>query len=87
MARQFVFTGKVQGVGFRYTTFCIAENFPVTGYVKNRADGSVELLVQGTNDNITKVLTELKSVMRENIQSVEESEVTRQPLQHFKMES
>ena len=42
-----VFKGHVQGVGFRYTVQRISRQFPVTGYVRNLDDGSVELLAEG----------------------------------------
>jgi acylphosphatase len=41
------YTGHVQGVGFRYATRSIAENYAVTGYVRNMPDGRVELVVEG----------------------------------------
>lgn len=42
------FTGDVQGVGFRWTNQGIAHELGNTGWVRNLADGSVELEVQGT---------------------------------------
>lgn len=42
-----LFSGQVQGVGFRFTTQRIACQFPVTGYVKNLANGKVELVAEG----------------------------------------
>ena len=41
------FTGRFQGVGFRYTTTRIAQRFAVAGYVLNLSDGRVELVVEG----------------------------------------
>lgn len=45
--REVRYRGRVQGVGFRYTARSIAQSYAVTGYVKNVADGSVELVVEG----------------------------------------
>lgn len=42
-AKQAFYSGKVQGVGFRYTVKRIASGFEVTGWVKNLPDGRVEL--------------------------------------------
>ena len=42
-----IFSGRVQGVGFRYTTVHVASGYAVTGYVLNQADGSVELVAEG----------------------------------------
>jgi len=45
--RQVRYSGRVQGVGFRYTTRHIAGRFDVCGYVRNLANGQVELVVEG----------------------------------------
>lgn len=50
MSRQrlhILYTGRVQGVGFRYTTKTVACGFDVTGTVRNLSDGRVELHVEG----------------------------------------
>ena len=44
---QIFYSGHVQGVGFRYTVKSIAPGFEVTGTVRNRDDGSVELIAEG----------------------------------------
>lgn len=43
IAKQVLYSGRVQGVGFRYTAKQIASGFEVTGWVKNLPDGRVEL--------------------------------------------
>ena len=45
-------TGMVQGVGFRYFAMRHANDLGLTGYVKNKANGSVELQVEGTKQNV-----------------------------------
>lgn len=42
-----VFTGRVQGVGFRYKMNYLASSFGVTGWVRNEYDGSVSAELQG----------------------------------------
>ncbi len=50
------FTGRVQGVGFRYRAKYAADNVGVTGWVTNEWDGSVVMEAQGTADQINRVL-------------------------------
>ena len=42
-------TGKVQGVGYRYSVKLKAESMAIRGYVRNQPDGSVFVTVQGEN--------------------------------------
>lgn len=53
-------TGRVQGVGFRYTTQQIATEIGVTGTVKNESDGSVTIEAVGTTEQIQQFLEKLK---------------------------
>ena len=45
--RRVIYHGHVQGVGFRATVHNVAQRFPVTGYVRNLPDGTVELVADG----------------------------------------
>lgn len=47
IGRHFAVYGRVQGVGFRYQTFYWAKRHNVTGFVRNRQDGSVEIEAYG----------------------------------------
>ncbi len=49
---QIVYSGQVQGVGFRYTAKRAAAGFEVTGTVRNLPDGRVELVAEGTRDEL-----------------------------------
>ncbi len=49
---QVFYSGAVQGVGFRYTARSVATGFEVTGTVRNLADGRVELVAEGTKDEL-----------------------------------
>ncbi|MGE3455325.1 MAG: acylphosphatase [Kofleriaceae bacterium] len=51
-----IVTGRVQGVSYRATTMDQAQQLGVTGWVKNRADGSVELEAEGPDDKIKALL-------------------------------
>ena len=48
----FVVSGHVQGVGFRYATQNKAVELGLTGWVRNKANGEVEGIVQGTEDRV-----------------------------------
>ena len=47
-----LFSGRVQGVGFRYTTNRISKGFNVTGFVRNVWDGNVELIAEGIEEEL-----------------------------------
>lgn len=50
------FTGRVQGVGFRWTATRAASLFGLTGWVYNAWDGSVEMEVQGDEQSIDQMI-------------------------------
>ncbi|HUG19623.1 MAG TPA: acylphosphatase [Planctomycetaceae bacterium] len=74
-----IYSGRVQGVGFRWTTARIARQFVVRGTVRNLRDGTVELCVAGDADEIEAFLSELDRTMKHNIESREISKLP-QPL-------
>ena len=47
-----LYSGRVQGVGFRYTTKTVATGFEITGTVKNLPDGRVELVAEGSRPEL-----------------------------------
>jgi acylphosphatase len=49
---QVIYSGSVQGVGFRYTTKTVATGFELTGTVRNLSDGRVELAAEGARDEL-----------------------------------
>ena len=49
---QIIYSGRVQGVGFRYTAKRTAAGFEVTGLVRNLSDGRVELVAEGTREEL-----------------------------------
>jgi acylphosphatase len=55
VARRFVVSGRVQGVGFRYFTQDVAQREGVTGWVRNLPDGRVEAYVEGDTESVTRV--------------------------------
>ena len=59
IAKQVFYSGRVQGVGFRYSTKQIAAGFEVVGWVKNLPDGRVELQAMASDAD------ELEAFLRE----------------------
>ncbi len=47
-----LYSGKVQGIGFRYTAKSVASGFEVVGTVRNLSDGRVELIAEGTQSEL-----------------------------------
>ena len=64
-----IYHGHVQGVGFRYTTASLARRYPVVGYVKNLANGTVELVVEGEAVAVEKLLQAIARTFRGHIRS------------------
>ncbi len=62
-----LFRGHVQGVGFRYTTERIARGFAVTGYVRNLADGRVEVQAEGEPAEVNGFIKEIETYMKNHI--------------------
>ncbi len=58
--RHIVFTGRVQGVGFRWRALYAAQGLGLSGWVKNETDGSVTLEVQGEALAINEFLREIR---------------------------
>ena len=58
-----VYEGRVQGVGFRYRVSTIAKRLPVTGYVRNLPDGSVEVIAEGIKEDIEDLLDQIRTGM------------------------
>ena len=49
---QIIYSGQVQGVGFRYSVKSVATGFEVTGSVRNLPGGGVELVAEGAKDEL-----------------------------------
>ncbi|BFN37374.1 acylphosphatase [Fidelibacter multiformis] len=52
ITRKYVLTGRVQGVGFRWFTKRLADEFGIKGFVRNQFNGSVLVVAQGSHDRL-----------------------------------
>jgi acylphosphatase len=71
------FTGRVQGVGFRYQTLQVAKGFEVSGLVKNLPDGRVQLEAEGRTEEVKDFVTAVHERMTGYIRKVEQTEEKR----------
>src|SRR5262245_32628233 len=71
-----IFSGKVQGLGFRHTVRSLARRHPLQGYVRNLPDGTVEIVAQGNIGAINGLLAELQEHFRNNIRHCERTTTT-----------
>jgi acylphosphatase len=56
VTKHLIISGRVQGVGYRNYMMHKARQFHITGWVRNRADGSVEAVLQGTPENVESLI-------------------------------
>lgn len=66
-----MFSGRVQGVGFRYTAQNLALQYNVTGYVRNLPDGRVEVVMEGPDPEMNEFLDALNQKMNGYIRHVD----------------
>jgi acylphosphatase len=63
IGKRVVYSGRVQGVGFRYTAQHLAAGYAVAGHVRNLPDGDVELVVEGEADEVERFLAAVAARM------------------------
>ena len=63
VCKQVRYTGRVQGVGFRYTAQQLAKSFAVAGYVRNLPGGDVELTAEGVAEQVDAFLAAIARQM------------------------
>ncbi len=71
------FSGRVQGVGFRYTALHVAREFDVSGCVQNLPDGRVRLEAEGTPAAVRDFIVAVRERMEGYIHKVEQTETQR----------
>jgi len=73
------FSGRVQGVGFRYQTLQIAREFEVAGFVTNLPDGRVLVEAEGKDVELDDFIAAIESQMQGYIRKTERRRETRNP--------
>ncbi len=68
--RRVYYSGRVQGVGFRFTSHHVARGFDVAGFVRNLPDGRVELFAEGTRSEIDAFLRAIQDTLGRHIREV-----------------
>ena len=79
------FSGDVQGVGFRYRSFYIAQSLGLTGWVENLWDGRVEMEVQGSEASIREMLDRIQQQRWINVADMEITEIPCEEERGFKI--
>jgi acylphosphatase len=77
--RRVIYHGRVQGVGFRATARQMALGYQITGFVRNLADGTVELVAQGEPAEVGRYLAALAGRMSALIARAEENDMPENP--------
>ena len=79
VAKHIFFSGRVQGVGFRFTALRIAQRYSLAGYVRNCPDGRVEMLAQGFAGDIEDCLRDISESFAGYLKNSEINEVPANP--------
>ncbi|WP_214757529.1 acylphosphatase [Exiguobacterium sp. s123] len=84
VAKRLIVSGRVQGVGFRYFSQVTAQRFGIKGWVRNLSDGTVELHVEGTANEVDAFQQALKDGNRfVGVERIEETEANDQEFRSF----
>ncbi len=79
VAKHIIFSGRVQGVGFRFTAHRMAGRHQLTGYVRNLPDGSVEMLAQGPAEDIDDCINDIQDCLAGYVREVKINEIPSNP--------
>ena len=71
--RKCIFSGRVQGVGFRYTVKNLAMQYDVLGYVRNLPDGRVELVMEGLPEETDGLLQDVSRKLSDYIKGLDQT--------------
>jgi len=78
-AKHIIFIGRVQGVGFRFTAYDIANRYHLTGLVRNLPDGTVEMTVQGPSGGVDDCIRDIEESFAGYIRETKIEEIVLNP--------
>jgi acylphosphatase len=79
VARNIIFIGRVQGVGFRFTAHRMAQRHQISGFVRNLPDGTVEMLAQGPVQDIDDCIRDINDYFGDYIRETRIQEIPTDP--------
>ena len=71
VAKHVIYTGRVQGVGFRFTAERIARRYELVGFVKNLPTGQVEMVAQGHREDVRDCLRDISETFGRGISDIQ----------------
>lgn len=80
--RHLLVSGRVQGVGFRWSTMRVAQDLGLSGWVQNQFDGTVKIEVQGPEKIVHRFIAIIKKGPT-SYARVDNCQITSGPLQHY----
>ncbi|MBU1120796.1 acylphosphatase [Candidatus Micrarchaeota archaeon] len=79
-------TGVVQGVGFRFAVRNLADSIRVNGFVRNVSDGRVEIVAEGREEVLKRMIEEIRNFNFTHVKKVEEKwEETKNEFNEFEI--
>jgi acylphosphatase len=79
IAKHIIFTGRVQGVGFRFTALDIARRYRIDGFVRNLFDGTVEMVAQGNPEAVSDCIRDINESFSGYIRDTRIEEISTDP--------
>ena len=79
IAKHIIFKGSIQGVGFRFTVMSVASRCKLAGFVRNLSDGSVEMSVQGSPQDVEDCINSIKETYESSISETKVNQIPPDP--------
>lgn len=73
--KHYLFSGRVQNIGFRYEACLLAERLGLVGWVRNTIEGDVEAEIEGEAARLSHFVQAMQSIRRIHITNIQEREI------------